>query len=54
MVKRAPGRWQSLGLEWLWRVFQEPSRLILRYVTAMVGFSFAITQDQLNNLRAGR
>lgn len=26
-LKRAPTRWQRLGLEWLYRVFQEPRRL---------------------------
>ncbi|MEM4413245.1 MAG: WecB/TagA/CpsF family glycosyltransferase, partial [Candidatus Caldarchaeum sp.] len=26
-VKRAPKSWQRLGLEWLYRVFQEPRRL---------------------------
>lgn len=24
-IKRAPKRWQNLGLEWLWRIKQEPS-----------------------------
>ena len=23
-VRRAPRRWQEMGLEWLWRIFQEP------------------------------
>ncbi len=26
-VKRAPIRWQRLGLEWLYRLFQEPTRI---------------------------
>ena len=30
-VRRAPERWQKLGLEWLWRIFQEPP-LWKRYV----------------------
>lgn len=29
--KRAPGIMQKLGLEWLWRIFQEPRRLVWRY-----------------------
>ncbi len=49
LVKRASPRWQAVGLEWLWRVFQEPSRLTKRYVTAMVGFSRAVVEDQLSN-----
>ena len=27
LVRRAPPGWQSAGLEWLWRLLQEPSRL---------------------------
>ena len=30
-VKRAPRIWQKLGLEWLYRVVQEPRRLWKRY-----------------------
>jgi len=33
VVRRAPERWQRLGLEWLYRVHQEPRRLAARYVT---------------------
>lgn len=31
-VERAPERWQKLGLEWLYRVKQEPRRLWRRYL----------------------
>jgi N-acetylglucosaminyldiphosphoundecaprenol N-acetyl-beta-D-mannosaminyltransferase len=31
-VKRAPEVWQTLGLEWLYRVAQEPRRLWKRYL----------------------
>jgi N-acetylglucosaminyldiphosphoundecaprenol N-acetyl-beta-D-mannosaminyltransferase len=31
-VARAPERWQRLGLEWLYRVRQEPRRLWRRYL----------------------
>ncbi len=31
-VKRAPETWQRLGLEWLYRVKQEPARLWRRYL----------------------
>jgi len=52
-VERAPERWQKLGLEWLYRVKQEPGRLWKRYfftnisfiwmlLKAMVGFKKAI------------
>jgi N-acetylglucosaminyldiphosphoundecaprenol N-acetyl-beta-D-mannosaminyltransferase len=32
MVRRAPPAWQRLGLEWLYRVKQEPRRLWRRYL----------------------
>jgi N-acetylglucosaminyldiphosphoundecaprenol N-acetyl-beta-D-mannosaminyltransferase len=31
-VRRAPGTWQRTGLEWLWRMMQEPRRLGPRYL----------------------
>jgi N-acetylglucosaminyldiphosphoundecaprenol N-acetyl-beta-D-mannosaminyltransferase len=54
LVRRASWRWQTLGMEWLWRTIQEPSRLTLRYVSASIGFSFAVVKDQLHNMREGR
>jgi N-acetylglucosaminyldiphosphoundecaprenol N-acetyl-beta-D-mannosaminyltransferase len=54
LVRRASWRWQSLGMEWLWRTIQEPSRLTLRYIAETIGFSFAVLQDQLHNLKEGR
>jgi N-acetylglucosaminyldiphosphoundecaprenol N-acetyl-beta-D-mannosaminyltransferase len=54
LIQRASSKWQSLGMEWLWRLSQEPSRLAKRYVTATIGFSFAVIEDQCRNLRAGR
>jgi N-acetylglucosaminyldiphosphoundecaprenol N-acetyl-beta-D-mannosaminyltransferase len=31
-VRRAPRAWQQLGVEWLYRVFQEPARMWRRYL----------------------
>ncbi|WP_082464250.1 WecB/TagA/CpsF family glycosyltransferase [Dethiosulfatarculus sandiegensis] len=31
-VPRAPLAWRGLGIEWLWRLFQEPGRLWRRYL----------------------
>ena len=31
-VKRAPGFMQRIGLEWLYRLFQDPGRLFSRYL----------------------
>jgi N-acetylglucosaminyldiphosphoundecaprenol N-acetyl-beta-D-mannosaminyltransferase len=53
LVQRASFLWQSAGMEWLWRLIQEPSRLAKRYVTATVGFVAAIIEDQvLGGLRS--
>jgi N-acetylglucosaminyldiphosphoundecaprenol N-acetyl-beta-D-mannosaminyltransferase len=54
LVRRASAKWQSVGLEWLWRILQEPSRLTKRYVTATIGFSFAVIEDQFRILREDR
>ena len=37
-VKRAPKGWQKLGLEWLYRLFQDPKRLFRRYVVTNTKF----------------
>lgn len=54
LVRRASSKWQSFGMEWLWRLCQEPSRLTKRYATATIGFGVAVIEDQLRNLREGR
>jgi N-acetylglucosaminyldiphosphoundecaprenol N-acetyl-beta-D-mannosaminyltransferase len=54
LVQRASRRWRSVGMEWLWRMLQEPSRLGKRYMSASIGFSFAVVEDQLQALREGR
>jgi N-acetylglucosaminyldiphosphoundecaprenol N-acetyl-beta-D-mannosaminyltransferase len=46
LVQRASSRWQSVGLEWLWRLRQEPVRLARRYLTATIGFGAAVIEDQ--------
>lgn len=51
LVRRASPRWQAAGLEWLWRLMQEPSRLARRYITATIGFSRAVVEDQLSHRR---
>ena len=37
-VERAPAIWQRLGLEWLYRVKQEPRRLWKRYLVTNTVF----------------
>jgi N-acetylglucosaminyldiphosphoundecaprenol N-acetyl-beta-D-mannosaminyltransferase len=37
-VARAPRLWQALGMEWLYRVLQEPGRLWKRYLVTNAAF----------------
>jgi N-acetylglucosaminyldiphosphoundecaprenol N-acetyl-beta-D-mannosaminyltransferase len=39
-VKRAPLWMQKMGLEWLFRVYQEPRRMLKRYVVGNSKFLF--------------
>lgn len=41
-VKRAPGIWQKLGMEWLYRVLQEPGRLWKRYLVTNSAFCWLV------------
>ena len=54
LVRRASSAWQGAGMEWLWRLCQEPSRLTKRYVTAAIGFGLAVVEDQLRVQRERR
>jgi N-acetylglucosaminyldiphosphoundecaprenol N-acetyl-beta-D-mannosaminyltransferase len=47
LVQRASHGWQSVGMEWLWRLIQEPQRLARRYASATYGFSAAVIEDQV-------
>jgi N-acetylglucosaminyldiphosphoundecaprenol N-acetyl-beta-D-mannosaminyltransferase len=38
VTRRAPRGWQRLGLEWLYRLLQEPRRLARRYLTTNAAF----------------
>ena len=55
-VQRAPERWQRLGLEWLYRVKQEPGRLWKRYLTTNSAFAVmvlsALFKQQLSRIRS--
>ncbi len=42
-IPRAPKFMQRLGLEWLYRVYQEPRRLFTRYLVDLVKFSLICT-----------
>ena len=44
-VERAPESWQRLGLEWLYRVKQEPGRLWRRYLVTNVLFCGLVLKE---------
>jgi N-acetylglucosaminyldiphosphoundecaprenol N-acetyl-beta-D-mannosaminyltransferase len=44
-IRRAPPRWQRLGLEWLYRMLQEPLRLGPRYVRTNGRFLLLVARE---------
>jgi len=44
-VKRAPGWMQSAGMEWIYRLAQEPRRLLKRYATDLVVFGIGSIRE---------
>ncbi len=46
-ARRAPERWQRLGLEWLYRVKQEPHRLWWRYLVTNTIFCGMVLAEML-------
>ncbi len=51
-VRRAPALWQRLGLEWLYRVKQEPRRLWRRYLITNTLFIFLVAKQLLRQMGA--
>jgi N-acetylglucosaminyldiphosphoundecaprenol N-acetyl-beta-D-mannosaminyltransferase len=47
VTKRAPERWQRWGMEWAYRVLQEPRRLWRRYLVTNVAFVFLLLAERL-------
>jgi N-acetylglucosaminyldiphosphoundecaprenol N-acetyl-beta-D-mannosaminyltransferase len=47
-VRRAPAIWQRLGLEWLYRVKQEPGRLWRRYLVTNTLFIMAVAREMVS------
>jgi len=50
-VERAPELWQKLGLEWLFRVKQEPRRLWKRYLVTNTLFIWMLFKEKLFRIR---
>lgn len=46
-VRRAPRLWQRLGLEWLFRVVQEPGRMWRRYLVTNSIFAWMLLKEWL-------
>lgn len=51
-VKRAPAFWQRAGLEWLYRVLQEPRRLWKRYLITNSVFIWMVLSEFVGGARA--
>lgn len=45
VVRRAPARWQRLGLEWAYRLVQEPRRLWRRYLRTNTAFALLVLRE---------
>jgi N-acetylglucosaminyldiphosphoundecaprenol N-acetyl-beta-D-mannosaminyltransferase len=52
-VRRAPRIIQSMGLEWLYRVYQEPRRMWWRYVKTNTIFAGILIRGMVDQFRAG-
>lgn len=46
VTARAPRRWQQLGLEWLYRLIQEPRRLWRRYLVTNTAFIALVLRER--------
>jgi len=52
-LRRAPVWVQKLGLEWLWRLFQEPRRLWRRYLFIDLRFIFIVLKEKYRGKNRG-
>jgi N-acetylglucosaminyldiphosphoundecaprenol N-acetyl-beta-D-mannosaminyltransferase len=53
-LRRAPMVWQRAGLEWLYRLLQEPRRLFKRYAVTNTRFVWAVGRERLRHRLARR
>jgi N-acetylglucosaminyldiphosphoundecaprenol N-acetyl-beta-D-mannosaminyltransferase len=44
ITRRAPQVWQQLGIEWLYRLLQEPRRMLRRYLVTNVRFGVLVAR----------
>ena len=52
VTKRAPLRWQRMGLEWGYRTLQEPRRMWKRYLTTNTKFMFLLAKEMIRPTEA--
>lgn len=48
LTRRAPERWQRTGMEWAYRVLQEPRRLWRRYLVTNVAFVVLLASERVH------
>ncbi len=53
-TKRAPALWQRLGMEWLYRVVQEPRRMWRRYLVTNTLFGWMLLSEMTHRVFARR
>ena len=53
-LKRAPAIWQRLGIEWLYRIVQEPRRMWRRYLVTNTLFCGMLVREMFKRRRAPR
>lgn len=54
LTHRAPAAWQRLGMEWAYRVLQEPGRLWWRYLATNTAFLLLTAREFIRPMRAYR
>lgn len=55
VTRRAPSAWQRLGMEWLYRLLQEPRRMFRRYLVTNLRFGLLVIRAMVVRLLpAGR
>lgn len=52
-VNRIPSQYKNTGLEWIYRLFQEPKRLWKRYIIGIPLFIFRVMKFKLVNSKIG-
>jgi N-acetylglucosaminyldiphosphoundecaprenol N-acetyl-beta-D-mannosaminyltransferase len=54
LTKRAPAWMQKIGMEWFYRLIQEPQRMWKRYLVTNSGFIYIIFREKLKQLNHRR